>query len=381
MANAATVAPQAKKEEAAARRPVIPFVHAAHEQFQSVADKSQAITGATQQLGPFDIPANGYLRNVWLLVEASGGVLGPGVFHEDAPFNVLQNISLVDTNGAPILHPMDGYELFLINKWGGYRFFSDPESLPGYDATIGFRFALRIPVEISPANGLGALSNMNSASAYRLEVSLAASTTVFSTAPTTLPTVRLRSFIEVWSLPNASSREGIPQAIEPPMLGTTQYWTKHIVDVTAGENTIELPRVGNQIRNIITLFRNDDATPDRNDSEYPDPLRFMWDNRQMFSEPRRYREQVMGELYRYTRGAKDTGVHVYPYCHDVLGHPGAEDDGHLWLRTVSSSNLLLIGSFGGAGKLTVLTNDVAPAELRNRFAEESATSMVEGPAG
>lgn len=383
MANAATVGAQAPEKKGEKTLPTIPFVNAAHEQFELARDLgTKLMTAAVQQLGPVEVPANGYLRNLWILVQATGGALGTGVVHEDAPFTALQNISFEDVNGAPILHPVDGYELFLINKWGGYQFFADPEAQPEYAsgaADLNFTFALRVPIEISAANALGALSNMNSAANYRLQISLGASTSILSTVGTaTLPSVRVRVYQELWSLPQAFSRDNAPQATEPPLLGTTQYWSKHIVDVSNGENTIQLSRVGNQIRNLIVVLRNDDAAPVRITTEFPDPLRFVWDNRQMFNEPRIYRRRVMAERYRYTLGAKDTGVILYGFAHDVLGHPGAEDDGHLWLRTVATSRLEFFGSFGGGGKLTVLTNDVAPVAQSDRFRETSATGGVPG---
>lgn len=378
MSPATTVARGNQKQaQPAPKLPVIPFTHAGHEHVEPAFDVSRTMVGNSQQLGPFDVPAFGYFRNIWLLVEGSGGAIGSGVLSDDAPYNVIQDVALLDVNGAPMFGPFGGYELYLANKWGGYQFNNDPDGQPNYSNTINPVFALRIPVEISHKTGLGALSNMNASANYKVQVTLAASSTFLSTVGSaTPPTVRVRGFLEAWTLPQPTSRDGLPQATMPPLHGTAQYWSKFVKQITAGENTIILPRVGNQIRNLVAVFYNDDTPSVRNSSEYPDPLRVNWDARQLLNEARNYRQQLMFE--RYGAVGLDTGVFVYDFCHDNGAHPGGEDDGHLWLRTVQATRLELVGTFGGAGNLTILTNDVAPVAVANRFEEDSRSGGVPG---
>jgi len=364
------------KRTQAPQLPVIPFTHAAHEHVEPGFDVSRLMTGNVQQLGPFDVPAFGYFRAIWLLVEGSGGVIGTGVLSGDAPYNAIQDIALLDVNGAPIFGPYNGYELFVVNKWGGYQFRNDPANQPNFSNTINPVFALRIPVEVAHKTGLGSLSNMNASANYKVQVSVSASTTFLSTVGTaTLPTVRVRGFLEAWTLPQPTSRDGLPQATMPPLHGTAQYWSKFQKAIVAGENTVILPRVGNQIRNLICLLYDDSAPSVRISTEYPDPLRINWDQRQLINEARAYRQQSMFERYGVTL---DTGVFVYDFAHDDSGHPGGDDDGHLWLRTVQATRLEFVGSFGGIGTLTVLTNDVAPVAVAGRFEEESRSGGVPG---
>jgi hypothetical protein len=56
----------------------------------------------------------------------------------------------------------------------------------------------------------------------------------------------------------------------------------------------------------------------------------------------------------------DNGVFVYDFMHEFDGMLGRENR-DLWLPTLGSTRLELQGSFGAAGTLTVLTNDVAIA--------------------
>lgn len=378
--NAATRSAQSDKGKRAQapQLPVIPFTHAAHEHVEPAFDKSTLMTGNVQQLGPFDVPAFGYLRSIWLLVEGTGGVIGTGVLAGDTPWNAIQDISLLDVNGAPIFGPYNGYELFLVNKWGGYAYNMDAASQPNFSNTINPVFALRIPVEISSKTGLGSLSNMNASANYKVNISLAASTTYLSAVGTaTPPTVRVRGFLEAWTLPQPQSRDGIPQATLPPLHGTAQYWSKFQKQIVAGENTVILPRVGNQLRNLILVYYDDSTPSVRISTEYPDPIRLNWDARQLLNEPRSLRQQFMWE--RYNRYVLDTGVFVYDFSHDGNGHPGGEDDGHLWLRTVQATRLEFVGTWtGSGGVLTVLTNDVAPVAVSDRFEEDSASGGTPG---
>jgi hypothetical protein len=55
----------------------------------------------------------------------------------------------------------------------------------------------------------------------------------------------------------------------------------------------------------------------------------------------------------------DTGVIAYPFTHDFDGHPGNEMK-DLWMPSMQSSRLEIRGTFGEAGTLSVLTNDIRP---------------------
>jgi len=105
----------------------------------------------------------------------------------------------------------------------------------------------------------------------------------------------------------------------------------------------------------------------------PDPTRFVWDSREQFEETPQYRRQLMFERYGTPRTALDRGVYVYDMAHDVLGHPGGMDDGHLWFRTKSTSRLEFRGNVGDSGVLTILHNDVAPVAVTDQYSDISGT--------
>lgn len=343
----------------------VPFTRAAKEHTEGFMDVTQAVTTSTTPLSPQDIPAYGYMRGIFVEVTATGGA-GASVFKADGPFNILQDLAISDVNGAPIVGTIDGFDLYLINKWGGYRKLRDPKQHPDFSANTAngnFSFLLYIPIEVNGRDALGALGNMNAASAYKFRASVAPAATVYSTVPTTLPTVRVRAWLDAWTQPASVSLDGKPNAEQPPAHGTTAYWSKTTFNVAAGQNNLRLPRVGNYLRNLILVFR--DNTGARVNSQVPNPLFIDWDTRVLKEYAPIVSRGQMAQRFGFTgadesAGGLNAGVLVEDYCHEFDGQAGFElRDG--WLPTIQSTRLDLRGNYAAAGTVTVLTGDVSPA--------------------
>lgn len=372
---------QAKGQQVQRAVPTVPFIRASGEHIEPTGiDVTRVLTASAQNLGNFDIPAVGYARALFVIVEATGGVNGTTTVAttEDSPWNVLQDVAFTEPNGAVINQYNTGYELYLADKWGGYRPppWSDPKNWPTYSApsvgaagTGNFSFALRIPIELSQRDGLGSLPNQNAAASFKLRLNLAPAASVFSTSPGTLPSVRVRVFLESWDQPEASMAGAMNQ-VTPPAMNTTAFWSSQVYNVAQGENTIRLTRVGQYIRNLILILR-DSATPSRADGEtnWPDTLRVYLDTRPTLTLQKAHWKQLMYE--RSGIGAsgasaelangKDNGVYVLDNTHEFNGVLGAENR-DLWLPTLGSTRLELQGNIlNSGGTLTVLTNDVAIA--------------------
>lgn len=371
---------QVRRETRGSVRPLaaIPFTAAAHQHVeQANLDVVGVLTAAQQQRQPIEVPAYGFLRHVILEVTLSGGTLGAGVLGPDWPWNILQNVSLLDTNGAPICGPLDGYALYLANKYGGYGYRQDPKLDAGYDGTINGKFFLRIPVEISRHNGYGAIANQNAANAYKVQYTINATTVgangLFSTAPTTAPAVEVRAHLEAWSQPAPSDLAGRPQQRSPIGHGTTQFWSSFTKQVGAGQNNVLFNRVGNLIRNWIIVGRL--ATGVRSDTVMPSPFLLQWDARNLTGETQALRAKLQEEGI-HPGSSRDAGVFVFPFNTLVLGHAGDEEP-NLWLPTVQASRVELSGSSAVAGSIQVITNDVAAVEVdpAERYVETSDTGF------
>jgi len=350
----------ATKGQPSAPAPITPFTRASMEHAEPFLDTSIAITTSTVAVagGPVDIPAYGYLRNIVIFVSATGGTGAAAVYKEDAPWSAIADVSVLDVNGAPIVI-LTGFDLYLAHKWGGASFASNPTAAPFYvtPATTGnFAFALRIPIEIGRRDALGSLPNSNASSTYKLRINQAPTTSIYSTNPTTIPTIRWRAFIEAWATPPPVGPGGVTNAVKPAAEGTTQFWTETLVSVSSGQNRIRLPRVGNLIRNLIFVYR--DATPLRSngDTTFPTDFTIEWDSHQIFNASKDLVKQWEFERSGY---ALDNGVFVVDFTHDFDGGLG-EEMRDLWVQTSQSTRLELVGNFTGSGSLTIITNDVAP---------------------
>lgn len=364
--------------------PTVPFIRASAKHREPTGnDISRVLTTSDQDLGVMDIPAYGYVRNIVILVTASGGTGGtPAVtLTEDGILAALKNIYLTEPNGAVIYQADTAYEMYLSNKYGGYNHVvgADPKASPVYaNATstlAGFSFLLRIPVELNCRDGLGALPNQNAAATFKLRMTLAKVADIATgTLPTTLPTVRVRVGLEAWDQPEISS-QGANNQITPPAMNTTQFWSSQTYTVNSGNNTIRLTRVGNYIRNLIFVMK-DSTTPARSDGETiwtnADPVYFYLDTRPLdIIEPNSWNETTFnrsgyGGAVGTTDPALDTangldnGVRVYDFMHEFDGTYGHENR-DLWLPTLGSTRLELQFNASSAGTLKVLTNDVAIA--------------------
>jgi hypothetical protein len=363
--------------------PVVPFLRASmeHREPCGIDVQRQLLTSGAQDLGVFDIPAYGYIRSIVLVVTGTGGTGSP-VFAEDGPFSVLQNLALTEPNGAVIVQFNSGYECYLANKWGGYAapIGADARLAPTTttDATGNFSFVLRLPIELSGRDGLGSLPNQNAAATFKLRASLASGATagaLYTTAPTAQPTVRVQVYLEAWDQPEVSVA-GMTNQVTPPAMNTTQFWSAQIYNVNAGAQTVRLTRVGNYLRNLIFILRRSAGTRVNGQTDWPDPMTLYLDARPvdiasktLLSE-QMYRRSGYGAraqgaalttaLASDTAGGLDSGVFLYDFTHEFDQTIGQENR-DLWLPTLGSTRLELQGSFGNAGSLTVLTNDVAIA--------------------
>lgn len=364
--------------------PTVPFIRASAEHVEPAGiDTSRQITAADQDLGTFDVPAYGYLRSLLILVQATGGTGTSVTASEDSPWNAVKNILLTEPNGAVIAQFNSGYDALIAHKWGGYRdndgadFRAAPSFTSVGGSTGNFSFMLRVPVEINLRDALGSLPNQNAAATFKLKITLssgAASAGAYGTTiPTVQPTVRVRVFLEAWDQPE-SQTAGASNQVTPPAMNTTQFWSSQQYNVNGGSQTIRLTRVGNYIRNLIFIFRAASGTTPRvtNATFMPDPTTVYLDTRPIdIIEANNWKQRMYertgfgGSLYAAaatadTPGGLDTSVYSYDFCHEFDGSLGHENR-DLWLPTLGSTRLELQGSFGGAGTLTVLTNDVAIA--------------------
>lgn len=374
----------AQSQSRNSRGGMVPFIRASAEHTESTGyDVSTVMTTSVQTLPDITVPAYGFLRSILLVVTSTpGGGATSATATEDNPFNALQNIILQEPNGAQIANFPSGYDLYLANKFGGYRYANDARNSPNFSVTLGssagFSFVLRVPVEIDNRDALGSLPNQNSGALFRLKLNLNNIASLFGGTVPTGPTVRIRAYAEEWDQPEDST-DGVANQTNPPAVNTTQYWSRQDFPVNAGQANIRLTRMGNYIRNLIFVFRSGAGSRSGNDASFPDPATLYYDTRPLDNLSRaQWLERLMqnygyGASYGKTNSAagtaiandsgngRENGVFPYDFCHEFSGNVGFENRS-LWLPTWSSTRFEIGGTWGASGTLSVLTNDVTIAD-------------------
>jgi hypothetical protein len=357
-------------------RGVVPFIRATKKHREPFFDQTN---NPSTTLSPINIPAYGFLRGLWLKVEAVGGTGAAATYGIDAPFNVLTFLGLFDVNGAPLYGPFtSGLQAYLIGKYGAYhRYYDARVNDSTFPTTGNFSFWIYIPVEIVRRNALGALANLNAAATYKLQISLNSIAGTYTVVPTTGPTgFRIRIWLDAWAQPPATDLLGNMTAQTPLAHGTTQFWSEQVYVIGAGAQTVRLLRVGLYIRMLILTVRQ--TTGARfitsqavSDAMWPDPVQVFLDGFEMVNISQNFLWNEMYSLYNVVPGAidgatanisnRDTGVYVFGFVDDdgsVLGN----EQRNRYLPTLQSSRLEVRGVFGAnATSLSVLTNDIAPA--------------------
>lgn len=355
MTNPATVtSPDAKGAPAPIR--LNPFARASIQGESPFLDETVVPGASTVALSPQGVTADGYLRSVVIHVESSGSA-GAATFAADGPFSAIGEIALVDVNGANIVGPFTGFDLYLAHLTGGYVGNSQVKLAPDYSASTAdgsFSFFLRVPVEISQRDGFGSLPNMNAGATYQLKISAAPLASIYSANPAGAdPTgIRFRAWEEVWKFPPAADLNGAPNAQNPPGEGTTQYWTKQNPSFVNGANAnMRLTRVGNIIRNLVFVAR---TAAGARSNLLTGNFTLRLDGQEIFVRDVDYWRQLMFERGLPT----ETGLYVVDFTHDFDGRLGNEMR-DLWLPTMQSTKLEISFTASAAGSLDILTNDIA----------------------
>ena len=226
----------------------------------------------------------GYARAFRLLFKATGGAnltTNTTAAAADAPYNIVQLMTLWDALGTPIVS-LPGYEgLKLVPMFsGGFGLdnAADIANLPSFSAvgtgaasaigTGNFAFASAIPLEFT--KGYGCVGMADGDVLPKLQIQLAPSASVYTTAPLTLPALEVRLNSDFYWLPQG-------QAIAPPGLGSTRQWFLQQGNPTissGGTTSVTIPRQGGWLDTMIFVLR--DGNSARIDA-WPSILRFSID--------------------------------------------------------------------------------------------------------
>lgn len=386
-------APQSTGGNNAPAAPVIPFVRASRKKSRLSGQYGPiTLNTGTQALAPIQLPAAGYLRSIRLTVTGTtSGNIAAAAFQADAPFNILQQISLLSANGDSLISPIDGFALYALNKYGAFGTGkNDPVADPSYSLTTGtgatggsFKFQIRIPVEIDPRDAFCSLQNMAANQSFLLQLSLNSIAGVYSTAPTNAPTVSITAVMEYWSAPATNTPNGDVQATAPAANGSVSLIQTQTPSINPSSvQNIQLINVGNTIRFPMFILRN--ASGVRTEADWPAVTNFYVNNDPFYYKTKENWRSQMATAYGYNGGLSatpavdklDNGVFVLTDFMDD-GSAGANkvdaaSNRNLYLVTGSATAFNLEAASWGAGasQLLCLQNTIRPSSPQALYAPQ-----------
>lgn len=234
-----------------------------------------------------NVPAYGYLDQIVLEINASGGVGGAAnvAAAEDAPWSAVNQLLLSDPSGLQIAN-LSGYDWYLVQRYAARALLaieSDTNSFTAIATGAGAsgNFDIRLPLYLSYGQyGRGSLADSNQAATFKANIIFGASAAIYTTPPaTTLPTLggQLESFHRM--VPLATDLFSREQTTVPPVPGSYITYSTQNQAVTNGNNTLFVARVGNVIRAIFLVFR--DASNSRSGAvsggTFPVQIELDWD--------------------------------------------------------------------------------------------------------
>lgn len=333
--------------------PVIPFTRASRKKSRLAGQYGPTtLNTTTQALPPIQLPAAGFLRRIRLTVSGvTAGNSAATAFNADGPFNLLQQISLLSANGDSLISPIDGFSLYVLNKYGAFASGTfDPVSLPSYSVTTGagatggsFKFELSIPIEVDSRDAFCALQNMAANQSFLLQLSYNSIANLYTVAPTNAPAVSVTAVMEYWAAPAANTASGEVQATFPPGNGSVSLIQTQTPSINAGTaQNIQLLNVGNTIRLPIFILRTSAGV--RTEADWPSTTQFYVNNDPWLYKTKDQWRSDMARDYRITGGLSatpalntlDNGVFVLS---DFINDGSAGD--HI-AQGASNRNLFLV---------------------------------------
>lgn len=352
----------------------IPFRRATTFRTSRLQSTTKTLTTSGQQVDEV-LEGSGYIYGIDLHVYATTASNSANTtFDEDAPFSAISSVVFRDVNGE--LVNITGYHLKLTNWYAGYTGNVRDDStsqdtnylyntVTGTGGTGGsFRFHLWIPVGLNRRDLRGVLGNQDRAQKYSLRSDVAASGDIYGTAPTTLSDIVIERAYHNYAVPAIRNANNAGQAQYPEDFGILHYTTQSVNPsgpIPSSTQNHYLARLGNTIRMIILVFRENGLRSDAEDA-MPTQIQFNVGDTPLFVETVAARRWLMWTRYGFATDTHTKGVLVYDFLSDIVTHAGDElGVDYLYTNGLVNAQFQITypSGFAAAGStLTVLTDDL-----------------------
>jgi hypothetical protein len=344
MANAAAGAGQSGGGSTAGAASANPFWEVTNlfSQLNKSGSTAATLLGSSTVAGGSNINPGNFLRGLRLLVRTSTiGVNSAttGVPYADYPFNIFQNVGLLNVDGSEIIYNvLGGYAVTQSHRFGR-PWLQDPTLAYDYSASaIAPSFTLFLQPEVRQQ--LGALENTDTRSQYNWTQTVNSTTNIYSTAPGTAPTITVTPFVDMWAQPDSTDLEQVPNQQVPNgvNLQTKLRHQTFTLNSAGSDNFILSSLTGNALRFMLLIVR--DSNLNRQDYLAAN-IQWQLDQRNLstFSSattnPPDMVFQWAEDFYRpYGGVSRPVGVYPFPRFYS----PG-ELCGQGWLYTANSTAL------------------------------------------
>lgn len=371
MSSMATEAPTkgpAKKGDKAQVVAARPFVTGTRTLESEVYTQTVTQTTGTQALQPYEFQVDGYLSGALIRVTATtAGNAAATAFEADGPFNVLQSVVVEDIGGKQILGPLDGWKLYVLNRFGGFVYNADAKNSRSYTVTTGagatggsYRFILRVPIQVRRRDAMGALPNRNASATFKLKLVLNNIDAVYSTNPTNAPSVNVQVQQHGWATSDQRDYKGNGVSPTPNGVGSLLYTDVETIQLASGAFNQRMSTFGGLLRVLIFELRDSNSSRAQGETDWPTLFEMEIDKVKAFSRSTVTWGELMSEDYGFDNTAESTtaktakpdGVYVLHWLDDFGLQPGAEN-GFRYQPVTPSTAIQLIGTIGGAGAHTL----------------------------
>lgn len=294
----------------------------------------------------------GYLHAIRFDVVAAGGAnattntVGAAA---DAPYNAVSRLTVRDPGGTQFFDA-DGYMWYLNNKYTGQVGIlgsGDSSKVPSFSNfstgaattdTGDFTWSPILPIALRD-DGYCALAADNASAQSDMQVTLAAATAVYSTSPSTVPTITVKTKEQFWVMPAEDP------TLSPVDLGSSaQFFQKNTETFNSGFQQIRIQGINNWVHTLILVLR--DANNVRQDNWPTDDLQLVVDGFVRKYESLNERADIM---YNEFLSSRETGVIVYTFRRSLLPAVSNFDSYDDLLLTTPATNLVIQGTFGSTG--------------------------------
>lgn len=382
-----------QKQEGNRAGALIPFTRASRRKSQQGETTTVVLQAAAPSQVVIQVPAAGFLRYLEFLFDfnetGNAATVTAPAATTPFPWGLITSVQVTNAAGDSIFVPVDGYLLYLINKYGGnwQPPNCDPYADPAFEAvttgagaTAGSnQFRLKIPFEQDPRDAFCALPNLAANKAYQVLFQLAsvAGWFVGATPPGGTHTLLISYVQHYWSQPQPANGEGFPQEQAPGGVGSVSLYRLQSDTVSGGSRIQTLTNVGNVIRWGVFTLQSSAANNPRTDADWPSIAYLRLNNDQLYYKTAQFWESEMRERYGYgsaavtkdAAGFLDTGVYVlsdFMSQHEHVTPDGPRDQ---WLPTLDSTLLQFeAATFGGTAQIfRYLQNEIKPKDAMSLF--------------